>query len=339
MPLMPRFAASRAPLLTLIVAFAAVYFIWGSTYFAIHLAIDSMPPLLMLSARFGVAGLAMYIWLRLRGKARPSARHWAVATLAGTLMLGIGTGSVAWAEQYISTGLAALLVTTSPIWMVVLDWLWLRSGRPNYRTLIGLVLGCVGIVMLVDPASMLSGEQQSWGAMLLTLVGAFTWAAGSLYVRKAELPRDPFMSTALQMIGGAAGLLLGGLALGEGQQVQLETITWASFAGWSYLVVFGSFVAFSAYVWLLKNVSPAKLATHGYVNPVVAVGLGWLFLGEAVDAQMVLAIAVLLSAVVLINMPANRRTRMWRLRLRPAGLRRPIARLRNRHVARRQHRV
>lgn len=319
----------RAPLIVLILAFAAVYFFWGSTYLAIHVAIESMPPFLMIGLRFAVAGLLMYGWLRWRGKPRPSLMHWKSATIAGTLLLGIGTGSIAWAEQYIPTGLAALLVTTVPIWMVVLDWLWLRAKRPGPRTFMGLALGCAGIVLLVDPASLGNTSMQHIGAIVISLVGALSWATGSIFVRKADLPSDPFMSTSMQMIGGGAGLLVFSLLVGEGADFDLAAISFASFLGWAYLVVFGSFVGFSAYVWLLKQVSPAKIATHAYVNPIVAVALGWLMLGEVIDGQMILAIVVLLSAVALLTVPRVSKKVLWR-RIPRAVLRKPVARWQSR---------
>lgn len=302
----------RPPWVMLTLAFAAVYFFWGSTYLAIHVAIESIPPFLMIGLRFSVAGLLMYVWLRWRGKPTPSLRHWGSAIVGGLLLLGIGNSSVAWSEQYIPTGLAALLVSTVPIWMVLLDWLWLRAKRPGLQTFFGLVLGGVGIVLLVDPATLGEAAGYHVGAILVSLMGALAWATGSIYVRKAELPSDPFMSTAMQMIGGGVGVLVFSGVMGEWGRFEPSAVTLSSVFGWGYLVVFGSFVGLSAYVWLLKQVSPAKVATHAYVNPVVAVALGWLILGEAIDGQMIFAIAVLLSAVVLLTMPRLPKRIAWR---------------------------
>ncbi|MEM8599381.1 MAG: EamA family transporter [Bacteroidota bacterium] len=292
---------SRSLYLTL-AAFAAVYLIWGSTYMAIRVAIDSIPPLLMIGSRFAVAGLVLLAWLRLRGETLPSMRQWWTAAGIGCMLLGVGTGSVAWAEQYVTSGMAALLVTTVPLFMVALDWLWKRSVRPTWRTVLGLVLGGVGIVLLVDPST-LSDADHPLVPMLVILMGAFSWSVGSVHARTADLPKNVFMSTALQMTGGGLGLVLVGLLLGEGRALNLAAITQVSFLGWAYLVVFGSFVGFGAYVWLLQNVAPAKVATYAYVNPVVAVVLGWALLDEAVTGLMLVAIVVLVLAVVLITLP------------------------------------
>ena len=286
-----------------LVAFAAVYLIWGSTYLAISVAIETIPPLLMLGARFGVAGLVMYAWLRWRGAAAPTRKQWAIGTWVGSLLLGVGTGSVAWAEQYITSGMAALLVTTVPLFMVLLDWGWKRSAQPGLRTFLGLAFAAVGIVLLVDPATLMQAGGQPLLPILITLMGALAWSAGSIYARTADLPSDPFMSTAVQMTGGGVGLVIGGLLLGEGAALDLQAITWASFYGWAYLLVFGSFIAFSAYVWLVRHVAPAKVATYAYVNPIVAVALGWALLDEPVTGQMLVAIVVLVLAVVLITLP------------------------------------
>ncbi|MEM8557453.1 MAG: EamA family transporter [Bacteroidota bacterium] len=299
---MPITADRSHPVYRTVAAFAAVYLIWGSTYMAIRVAIDTIPPLLMIGSRFAVAGLVLLAWLRLSGEALPSMRQWWVAAGIGCLLLGVGTGSVAWAEQYVTSGMAALLVTTVPLFMVALDWLWKRSVRPTWRTVLGLVLGGVGIVLLVDPST-LADADHPLVPMLVILMGAFSWSVGSIHARTADLPRNVFMSTALQMTGGGLGLVLVGLLLGEGRALDLAAVTQASFLGWAYLVVFGSFIGFGAYVWLLQNVAPAKVATYAYVNPVVAVVLGWALLGEAVSGLMLVAIVVLVLAVVLITLP------------------------------------
>ncbi|MEM1095032.1 MAG: EamA family transporter [Bacteroidota bacterium] len=302
---MATLSSSTRSTAVVVLAFVAVYFIWGSTYLAIRVAIETMPPLLMLSARFGLAGLLMYGWLRLRGQPTPSARQWRQAALIGTLMLGVGTGSVAWAEQYISSGLAALLVTTVPMWMVVLDWLWKGDTQPSVRLFAGLALGALGIFLLVQPTLGADALATGPGVILLVLLGAFAWSATSIYARTADRVDDPFLASAMQMVGGGAALLIGGLALGEGRTFTIAAITQASFLGWAYLLVFGSFIAFSAYVWLNRNVAAAKVASYAYVNPVVAVLLGWWLLDEAVTAQMSIAMVLLLAAVALMSMPAH----------------------------------
>lgn len=285
----------------LLSAFASVYLIWGSTYLAIRVAIETMPPFFMLGARFGVAGLLMYGWLRWRGGARPTWRQWRSAALLGGLMLFVGTGSVAWAEQYIPSGLAALLVTTVPLWMVLLDWLWKDGQRPTRIIVVGLLLGFAGVVLLVDPITLVRHYSVDVAAGGVVFIGALAWAAGSIHARTADLPVDPFMTTAMQMFAGGIILTFGGLLFGEGHHFDVSALSLRSFFAWSYLVVFGAFIAFSAYVWLLKNTTAARASTYAYVNPVVAVFLGWALADEPLNLRIVAAVALLVSAVVLIT--------------------------------------
>ncbi len=317
----------------LLLAFLAVYLVWGSTYLAIHVAIDTMPPLLMLGARFGLAGLLLYGWLALRGRARATARQWGAAALLGGLMLSVGTGTVAWAELYVPTGLAALVITTTPLWMVLLGWLWQGEGRPGGRTLLGLVMGLAGVLLLLDPASFRGAGGLYLPAVFAILAGTLAWAAGSLLSKRVDLPRDPFLGTALQMLAGGGWLVLAGLLAGEGRHVNVAAFTWASVGAWAYLVVFGSIVAFSAYVWLLRHVSTAAVSTHAYVNPLVAVLLGWLLLGEPLTLRMGGAGLLLILSVGLLSWPRSagpprrrpRRALAWPRRPRRPARRRALA--------------
>jgi len=290
----PRFA------LPVIAAFAAVYVIWGSTYLAIVFAIETMPPFLAIGSRFLVAGLILYGWMLLRGKGRLGLREaWNVA-LVGALTAGAGTGTVAWAEQHIASGLVALLVTVVPIWMVLLDWKWLDGGAPSRHVIIGLILGFLGIGFLVGPDLVVAGLDVDVIAALVVLAGSVSWSVGSLYGKRISMPGNAFTSSAIQMLGGGVALLIVGALMGELPAFSIAAITPASFAGWAYLIVFGSIVAFSAYVWLMANVSPKQVSSYAYVNPVVAVFLGWLLAGEHVDIRTIVAAAVLVSAVALV---------------------------------------
>lgn len=299
----------------LIAAFAAVYVIWGSTYLAIHFAIDTMPPLLMLGTRFGFAGLILLGFLRLRGEANPSLLQWRNGLLVGTLTLGMGTGAVAWAEQTVSSGVAALIVTSLPIWMVLLEWKWKKGLRPNAFVFTGLALGVVGIVLLVEPAELMGSFSGGSVGVLVILGGSLAWAVGSLQSRDMELPSNPAMSTALQMTMGGFALIVAGLVRGEGPLVDLASITISSWLAWLYLLVFGSLVAFSAYVWLMHNAAPGQVSTYAYVNPVVAVFLGWLLADEPVGGRMLIAALVLVSAVVMITRFGSGKRRPGALRL------------------------
>jgi drug/metabolite transporter (DMT)-like permease len=289
----------------LVGAFLSVYLIWGSTYLAIAVAIESLPPLLMAGARFVIAGVILYLWARLRDPERPSAREWRSAAIVGTLLLLGGNGAVVLAEQRVATGAVALLVATVALWMVLLAWIWKGGERPEWRIWIGLALGLAGIGILVGPDVLGAGKVDVVGA-LTVLGGTLAWATGSIYSRSAALPRSPLMATGMEMLAGGAALLLVGLASGELASTRLDLVTSRSALAFGYLVVFGSLVGFTAYVWLLKATTPARAATYAYVNPVVAVVLGWAFAGEALTSRTMLAVLVVLSAVALISVRGSR---------------------------------
>lgn len=303
--------------LTLVAAFAAIYLIWGSTYLAIVFAIESMPPLLMLAGRFGVAGAIVFAWAIWKGIPVPSGEEWRNAAIVGTLTLAAGTGAVAWAEQWVPSGVAALLVTTVPIWMVLLEWRWKGGSRPAPPVWWGLGLGLVGIVLLVNPAeAALGGSQQVFG-MLAILVAAITFSVGAILGRDLALPSRPLMSTAAQMLTGGLALGLAGIIRGE--TVSWGTISGTSWAAWAYLMVFGSIIAYGSFVWLMKNAKPAHVSTYAYVNPVVAVLLGWLLGGETFTGMMLFAVALLLTAVLLITRFGGSRVGRVRARSRLAN--------------------
>ncbi len=283
------------------VAFSAIYVIWGSTYLAIRIAIETLPPFLMAGARYSIAGLLLWGWLRIRGEHRATWREWREAAIVGGLMLLGGNGLVSWAEQFVPSGLAALLVSTIPIWVVLLDWLWLRSARPSPRMFLGLALGIVGVGLLVRPgtASTVEGGVSILGALVL-LLAAGSWAAGGLHARRAKLPSSSLLSVAMQMIAGGCLFLLTGTATGEWPKLYVSAISPRSLLALAYLVFFGSLVGLTAYLWLIKRTTPARASTYAFVNPVVAIVLGWAVAGEALSPRILLAAAVALSGVVLI---------------------------------------
>ena len=303
--------ASRTPL-AVALALAAVYVLWGSTYLAIALAIETLPPFLMASVRFLVAGAVLYLVAARGGLARPRRRDWAVAAVSGTLMLAGGNGGVVWAEQHVETGIASLLIATVPLWIALVDRLAFgaRLGRP---ALAGLVLGFGGVALLVNPGG---GGTHAAGAVVLVLA-ALAWGIGSLVSRESGSELRPLASAAMQMLAGGVALAIGGVAAGELGDVHPEAFSARSVAALAYLVVFGSLVAFSAYVWLLQSTSTSLVATYAYVNPVVAVLLGWAFLGEDVTARTLVAGTVILGAVALIVSAGTRRPRE-REHVRPA---------------------
>ncbi|HEX6940580.1 MAG TPA: drug/metabolite exporter YedA [Longimicrobiales bacterium] len=308
-------APARARVLA---AFAAVYVIWGSTYLAIRFAIETLPPFLMAGVRFLVAGALLYGWVRLRGAPRPARAEWKAAAVIGALLLLGGNGAVVWAEQRISSGVAALLVAVVPFWMVLLEWLRPGGVRPTLGVIGGLAVGFAGLAMLIGPGGSGGGAVDLLGAGAL-LFGSLTWAVGSIYSRTAALPKAPLLGTAMEMLVGGALLVLAGALVGEGSRVALEAVTLRSVLALLYLIVFGSLIGYSAYVWLLKVSTPAKASTYAYVNPVVAVFLGWALAGEPLTLRVLVAAAVIIGSVVVITTaragrpePARRRSRKAR---------------------------
>jgi Permeases of the drug/metabolite transporter (DMT) superfamily len=284
-----------------IAAFVAVYLVWGSTYLAIRYAVETIPPFLMVGTRFLVSGVLLYAWSRARGGERPTSAQWRDASVAGLLLLCCGNGAVAWAEQRVPSGLAALLVAIVPLWMVLVDWLRPGGVRPRLVVLAGVIVGLVGLDVLIGPQTLTGRGEIDRLAVVVLVVASLAWALGSVYNRYGARPSSATMSTGLQMITGSLGLLLAALIAGEFGSIQVARISFASWMGWLYLVTFGSLVGFTAYVYLLRAVSPAKASTYAYVNPVVAVFLGWAIAGEAVSARTLAAAAIILGGVAMIT--------------------------------------
>lgn len=293
-------AERAAPMGKVLAAFAAVYLVWGSTYLAIRVAIDTLPPLLMAGARFLLAGTVLYAFMRLRGERAPERRHWRTTAAIGALLLLFGNGGVVLAERTVPSGVVALLVAMVPLWMVLLEWLRPGGVRPTRRTVVGLVVGFGGMVLLVGPSGIGGEPVDPFGAALV-MVGSLAWAAGSIYARGAALPRSALLATGMQMAWGGLWLTLAGLAAGEWRGLDPAAFTTRSLLAWGYLVVFGSLVGFTAYVWLLGATSAARVSTYAYVNPVVAVLLGWALLGEPLSPRVIGAAAVIIAAVAVIT--------------------------------------
>lgn len=297
---MPESAAARAPSRGRVaLAFAAVYVLWGSTYLAIRFGIETLPPFLMAGTRHLTAGLLLYAWMRSRGAPRPQRRHWGSAAIIGGLLLLGGNGLVTWAEQRVPSGLAALIVASVPIWMSLLEGIEKRR-YPGVAVIGGLALGLAGITLLVAPGRFGgNGHVDPVGALAL-LTAALCWSFGSLYARRAKLPASTLTATAMEMIAGGTWLWVAGLLLGEGSRLDLADVSLRSAVSLLYLIVFGSLIGFTAYVWLLKVSTPARVSTYAYVNPIVAVTLGALFAGEAITLRVALAALVIVGAVALI---------------------------------------
>ncbi len=281
---------------------AAIYLIWGSTYLCVRYAIETLPPLVMAGTRVMMAGLILYGWTRLRGAARPSPIHWRDAALMGGFLLLGGNGSVAWAEQYVPSGLAALLAATVPLWIVLLDWVRPGGERPTRPVALGVGLGLIGMLLLVGPARLMGGTALHPGGVTAIVLGTLLWSIGSLYVRRASLPTAPLQSTAMQLLAGGGWLFLAAALTGEWGRLHLETVSVRSLLALSYLVVMGSTVAFTVYLWLMRTTSPALVSTYAYVNPVVAMFLGWALAAEPLTWQTLLAAGIIIGGVALITL-------------------------------------
>lgn len=284
----------------LIAAFAAVYLIWGSTYLAIRFAVETLPPFLMAGIRFLVSGGTLYAWARLRGARKPDWLHWRSAAIIGTLLLLGGNGGVVWAAQFVPSGLTALLITSEPFWVVLLVWLMPGGHRPTGGVILGMMLGLLGIFLLVGPGHLLDGHGVHLGGAAVLFLASLSWAAGSLYSSKARLPGSGVLSTGMQMLVGGAALTIFGTLVGDWSSLAWPNVSARSLFSLAYLTVFGSIVGFSSYFWLLRNTTPTRASTYAFVNPVVAVFLGWAFAGEAVTPRMLLATAIIILAVMLV---------------------------------------
>jgi drug/metabolite transporter (DMT)-like permease len=294
------FRKQRAPATGLILAFAAVYLIWGTTYLGIRFAVESIPPLLMMGTRFVVAGAILYGIQRLRGAPSPSWANWKAAGLIGGLMFLGGAGALAWSEQWLPSGLAALLVAVVPMWIVLVDWLRPGGVRPGGQVLLGVAIGFVGVAILVGPID-LSGSNRMYtlGAIAI-MFGSLSWAIGTVFSRRVNLAASPLMSSAQKLLAGGALLLAVGTLAGEWGRFDVAAISMRSGLAWAYLVTFGSLIAFASYVWLLHATTPTRVASYAYVNPVVAVFVGWSLAGEPLGPRTLLAAAIIITAVALI---------------------------------------
>jgi drug/metabolite transporter (DMT)-like permease len=297
----PVAASDRASKAKLALAFAALFTIWGSTYLAIKFAVETIPPYLMSGARFTVSGAILYLIARLRGHPNPTVREWRDGAIVGTLLLTCGNGVVGWAEQRVPSGITALLVASVPIWMVLIDWARPRGKRPNLLVTIGLLLGLAGVGVLAAPGFGEGKPGVALGATML-IVGSIAWAAGSIYSRQSARPKSAQMSTAVQMLTGSVTLILVGIIMGELGRFDPAAVTRKSFLAWAYLVTFGAIIGFTAYAYVLRETTPAKASTYAYVNPVIAVLLGWAFANEPITVRTIVGAGIILAGVAMISL-------------------------------------
>lgn len=278
-------------------AFAAIYVIWGSTYLGIRIAIESFPPFLMAGLRYVVAGAALLALTRGKGLREVRLRHVLASFFIGGLLLLGGNGGVVWAEQRVPSGIAALPVATVPLWTVLLDAL-IRRRRPTARVLSGVALGLAGLAILADPRGT---DRVDTTGILVLMAAALSWATGTVLSRRAQLPASPLLAASLEMVCGGALLLAASVVTGQAAAFRPALVTPRAAGALVYLVIFGSLVGMTAFVWLLREVPPARVATYAYVNPVIAMLIGWLFAGEPLTARAMVAAAVIVGAVVLIT--------------------------------------
>lgn len=292
-------------IIILIAAFAAVYIFWGSTYLAIKYAIETLPPFLMAGTRFVIAGGILLVIARFsKDYETPKAAHWKTSFIVGTLLLLFGNGGVVFAEKYISSSLAALLVATEPFWVVLLSWLWLGKARPNLKVVSGLILGFIGVYLLIggQPAHETdAGSSMQFLSAIAIILAAMCWATGSIYGLRAPVPKSAIQTSGMQMFAGGIVLFAVSLLSGEMFKFDIAQVSSNSVFGLIYLIIFGSLIGFTAYSWLLKNAHPSIVATYAYINPVVAVFLGWMIANETFTTQMLIGAGIIVGSVALIT--------------------------------------
>ena len=298
-PAMAPQSRERSQRVQVALAFFAIYIIWGSTYLAIRYAVETIPPLYTAGFRHLVAGTILMLWCFWK-KLRPTRAQLRASVIIGALFFLGGHGALHWAEQRISSGLASLLIATEPIFVFLLACAAERRWRVNARLLTGIALGLAGVALLFGRNSLMAGPRMTTAAVV-TLLGAFSWALGIVYSRKSHLSGHPLLLSALSLISGSLLLLIAGTVAGENRGFHFAEVSHRSWMALAYLILFGSVIAFTAYNWLLEHYSPTLVATHTYVNPVVAVLLGWLYANEAVTLNVMLAGTMVIGAVVLVD--------------------------------------
>lgn len=296
--------STHAPSKALVMAaFAAIYIIWGSTYLGILLAIKTIPPLMMAGTRFLIAGLLLLSWGLLKGERIPTKKSVAKIALAGILLLVIGNGAVAWVEQYLPSGLAAIIVATVPLWMVLIDRRHWNYYFTNKQILFGLCIGFVGVILLFAGKSSadLFSDKAKFISLLILIAGTLSWTIGSLYIKYQQIQGSTLMKVAVQMMAAGIVLWILAFAFKEPQQFQLGQVTGQSVGALVYLILFGSIVAYLAYMWLLSVRPASVVGTYAYVNPAVAVFLGWLIAHETISIQKVIGLCVIIAGLFIVN--------------------------------------
>jgi drug/metabolite transporter (DMT)-like permease len=292
--------AAKSHALLVLLSFAAVYFLWGSTFFAIRIGIESFPPLLLAGLRHLTVGIVFYPLFRKVTGERPTLPQWRTALITGVALLLLGNGTVSWAEKTIPSGLTALLVATVSLWMVLIDWLRPGGKRPGPRVIAGFLLGFAGMFLLVGPKHLGGSDRINPLATVAVILASLAWAFGSIYARHHPVPHSALLGVAMQTLAGGTALIISSFLTGELRGFHLSATTTRSWVALTYLAVFGSGIGLSAYAYILKHSSASRVATYAFVNPVVALFLGWAFAGEPLSLRTFIASAIILSAVLLV---------------------------------------
>jgi len=284
-------------------ALIALYIVWGSTYLAIRFAVETMPPFLHASVRYLVSGLILYYWRRAAGDPIPTRGNWKGTAIVGTLMLLGGNGLVSLAEKNIPSGIAALFIATVPFWLILFEAMRAGGTKPTLMSIIGLIVGFGGVFILIGPSEFLgTGHDFDSFSVFIILCACILWAIGSIYLKSADVPKSSLMSTAMQMLTGAGSLFIVSVITGEMNGLDVSTISARSWWGLVYLITFGSLIGFVSYGWLLQNAPISLVSTYAYVNPVVAVFLGWLLADEELNARIVVAATIIIGSVIMVNL-------------------------------------
>ena len=292
------------------IALIALYIVWGSTYLAIRFAVETIPPFLMAGTRFLVSGLILYVWRKLAGDRNPTARQWRSAVIVGLLLVLGGNGVVSWAEQHVASGIAALMVASIPLWIAILDAARPGGIKPDWKIALGLLIGFSGITLLITSSRGLNpADGRDIVGLFALLLAALLWSIGSIYGRDSDMPESSLLGTGIEMLGGAAGLMLVGTVSGEWAGLNLSAVSTASLLGLVYLILFGSLVGFVSYTWLLRQAPLSLVSTYAYVNPVVAVFLGAWIGSEMINARIVVSALIIIGSVAVINLSKKTRPR------------------------------
>ena len=284
------------------IALLALYIVWGSTYLAIRFTVETIPPFLSGGLRFLVSGAILFIWQRSVGEAMPSKSHWKATAIVGIFLLLGGNGLVSLAEKTVPSGIAALIIATAPFWLVLFEAFRSGGAKPAWQSILGLVIGFSGVFLLIGPAEITGAKQQldTFGVIVL-LIAPILWSAGSIYARGADMPKSSFTSMGMQMLAGSVSLFIVSVLTGELNGFSFGDVSMRSWWGLIYLITFGSLIGFVSYGWLLLNAPISLTSTYAYVNPVVAVFLGWLLADEALSARIAIATAIIIGSVIMIN--------------------------------------